>query len=72
MPRKKNEHLTADDLKVLTKREWAKLMSLSWETARHLIMAGKGPPLIQLSTRRVGIRMIDAARWQEERMKTIK
>jgi hypothetical protein len=30
------EHLTADELKVLTLREWAKLNSLSFQTARRV------------------------------------
>jgi hypothetical protein len=67
----RNEHLTADDLKVLTKREWAQLNSLSFSTGKRLLAEGppKGPRTIQLSPRRVGVRMIDNRIWQEERLR---
>jgi hypothetical protein len=61
--------LTADLLKVLTLREWATLNSLSFQTAKNLIKDGLGPQLIQLSARRVGVRVIDNLKWQEERLR---
>jgi hypothetical protein len=61
------EHLTADDLRVLTLREWAALNTLSFQTAKRLLADGRGPKTIQLSDRRVGIRVIDNRRWQEAR-----
>ena len=67
MPR--DQHLTADDLKVMTVPEWATLNSLSIFTAKKLLAEGQGPRVIQLSKRRIGIRVIDARRWQEERMR---
>jgi hypothetical protein len=68
MPRHR-EALTADDQKVLTRRQWAALNSLSIETAKKLFASGEGPRTIQLSTRRIGIRMIDNRIWQEARMR---
>jgi hypothetical protein len=65
----RQEHLTADDLKVLTRKEWAKLNSISFETAKRILASGDGPPVVQLSARRVGIRMIDNRRWQEARLR---
>jgi hypothetical protein len=65
-----DQHLTADDLKVLTRKEWAKLNSLSYGTAKRILASGNGPPVIQLTERRVGIRMIDNRRWQESRLRT--
>jgi predicted DNA-binding transcriptional regulator AlpA len=66
MPR---ENLTTEDLKVLTLREWANLNSLSFATAKRLFADGEGPATIQLSPRRIGIRMIDNRRWQEARLR---
>jgi hypothetical protein len=65
----KHEHLTADELRVLTLRDWCKLNSLSFATGKRILASGEGPPVVQLSARRVGIRVIDNARWQESRMK---
>jgi predicted DNA-binding transcriptional regulator AlpA len=67
MPR--HEHLTADELKVLTLKEWATLNGFSFMTAKRLIAEGDGPRIIQLSPRRVGVRVIDNARWQEARLR---
>jgi predicted DNA-binding transcriptional regulator AlpA len=63
------QHLTIDELKVLTLKEWAALNTLSFPTAKRLIAAGLGPKIVRLSARRVGIRVIDNARWQESRMR---
>jgi predicted DNA-binding transcriptional regulator AlpA len=68
LPRK-DEHLTADDLKVLTLREFAALNGFSFMTAKRLFKRGQGPVTIQLSPKRVGVRMIDARRWQEARLR---
>jgi len=64
------EHRSVDDLKVLTLREWAKLNGISFQTAKRLFAAGDGPVTVQLSPRRVGVRMIDNWRWQEQRLRT--
>ena len=74
MPRlRKKPPLTADelqvDLKVLTLREWANLNSLSFGTAKRMFAEGRGPKTVQLSHRRVGVRVIDNRIWQEERLR---
>jgi hypothetical protein len=43
------------DDRVLTFRQWAALNSLGERTARRLIKLGHGPPVVQLSDRRIGI-----------------
>ena len=68
MPRRQ-EHLTADEVKVLTLREWAKLNGFSFMTAKRLFKRGEGPTTIQLSPRRVGVRVIDNRIWQEKRLR---
>jgi predicted DNA-binding transcriptional regulator AlpA len=66
----KDEHLNTDDLKVLTLREFAALQGFSFMTAKRLFKRGEGPVTIQLSPKRVGVRMIDARRWQEARLRS--
>jgi predicted DNA-binding transcriptional regulator AlpA len=41
--------------------------NLSVSTMRRLIQAGRGPRLLKLSTRRIGIRHCDLDRWLAER-----
>ena len=65
----KHEHLTTEELKVLTLREWANLNSLSFGTAKRLFAEGRGPRTVQLSARRFSVRMIDNRHWQEERLR---
>jgi predicted DNA-binding transcriptional regulator AlpA len=70
VPKHEHQHLTTEELRVLTLREWAALNSLSFGTAKRLFAEGKGPKTVQLSARRVGVRMIDARRWQEARVRS--
>jgi predicted DNA-binding transcriptional regulator AlpA len=59
----------ANDTFVLTIPEWAALNALSLGTAKRLLAQGDGPRIVQLSAKRIGIRLIDARRWQEERVR---
>jgi predicted DNA-binding transcriptional regulator AlpA len=63
-------NLTAEQLKVLTLRECAQLNGISWMTLKRLIKAGDGPVIIQLSPKRIGIRVIDNAKWQAARLRS--
>jgi predicted DNA-binding transcriptional regulator AlpA len=55
--------------RVYTLREWAQLNALSLRTARRLVAEGNGPRIIQLTSRRVGVRESDAAAWQAARVR---
>lgn len=66
----RQEHLTVEDQKVLTLREWANLNSLSFQTAKRMFAEGRGPRVVQLSHRRVGVRVIDNRLWQEARLRS--
>jgi hypothetical protein len=71
MPRQKLElPLSLEDLKVLTLKEIAALEGTCVPTLRRQIAAGDGPPLIQLSARRRGIRVGDYRAWQESRVRS--
>jgi predicted DNA-binding transcriptional regulator AlpA len=51
--------------RVLTIRQWAALNGFSLATARRILKGdGPKPPVLQLSSRRLGIRESDNAVWQ--------
>jgi len=62
-----NNPIGADDDRVMTIPEWAKLNSFSTCTGRRIIAAGKGPKVIELSARRLGVRVADNRAWQATR-----
>jgi predicted DNA-binding transcriptional regulator AlpA len=66
---KHHEHLTAEELRVLSLKEWAALCGFSFMTGKRLLARGEGPTTIQLSPRRVGVRVIDHRKWQEARLR---
>jgi len=70
MARHVNEHLTVEDQRVLTLKECAAMNNLSLLTLKRRIKAGDGPQIIQLSPRRIGVRVIDNARWQAARLRS--
>ena len=53
---------------VLSFDEWCRLNGFSRSTGQRLIKAGKGPQLVQLSARRIGIPMEEHRRWLASRM----
>jgi len=53
--------------KVLGFRQWCALCGFSLATGRRLLKSGAGPPVVQLSPRRIGIRENDNAMWQQAR-----
>ena len=53
--------------RVISVRQAAEKVGLSVPTFRRVIAAGEGPPLIQLSTRRLGIRESDVTKWLDHR-----
>jgi len=58
-----------NDLQVLTFAEWCELNRFSIATGNRILARGEGPPVIQLSKRRLGIRVGDNRRWQESRVR---
>jgi predicted DNA-binding transcriptional regulator AlpA len=54
-----------DDMRVLTIPQWCALNQISKSTGDRILKSGKGPKVVQLSTRRRGIRVIDNRKWQE-------
>jgi hypothetical protein len=54
----------SDAYKVLSFKEWIKLIGVSISTGKR-ILATDGPPVLQLSARRIGIRLKDHERWTE-------
>ena len=54
---------------VLTLKQWAAVNNFSVSTARRILGMGKGPPVIQLTERRIGIKSSDNAAWQASRVR---
>jgi predicted DNA-binding transcriptional regulator AlpA len=54
---------------VLTFAEWCEINAISQPTGRRILASGNGPPVLQLSLRRLGIRMSDNLAWQQSRVR---
>jgi predicted DNA-binding transcriptional regulator AlpA len=55
--------------RVLTFRIWCAVNEFSLATGRRIMKRGEGPRVLQLSTRRIGIRESDNAAWQASRVR---
>ncbi|MBM4298301.1 MAG: hypothetical protein FJ143_11235 [Deltaproteobacteria bacterium] len=53
--------------RVLTFREWIEAAKISDATGRRILKGPDGPPVIELSPRRIGIRVSDHRKWLEAR-----
>jgi len=56
-----------DDQRVMTLAQWCEVNGFSWWTGQRLIKAGKGPKILQLSPRRIGITVRANREWQQAR-----
>jgi hypothetical protein len=63
------ETASDDDNRVMSLAAWCDLNGFSLATGRKILDSGDGPPVVQLSDRRVGIRHGDNRRWQDSRIK---
>jgi hypothetical protein len=59
--------LERDENRVLTFSQWCELNALSTWTGRRLLRAGRGPKILQLSDRRIGVTLRANAEWQRAR-----
>ena len=55
--------------RVLTFRMWCAVNEFSLATGRRIVKRGEGPRVLQLSSRRIGIRESDNAAWQASRVR---
>jgi predicted DNA-binding transcriptional regulator AlpA len=53
--------------RVLSFPLWCEINGFSKATGRRIIARGEGPPVLQLSPRRIGVRESDNAAWQSAR-----
>jgi len=60
----------SDDDRVMSFDAWCLLNGFSIGTGHRIRKAGKGPRFIQLSPRRIGVRVRDNRAWQEARATT--
>ena len=56
-----------DDNRVLSFAQWCALNGFSPRTGRKILAGGCGPPVVQLSSRRIGITLAANKLWQEAR-----
>jgi hypothetical protein len=56
-------------MRVLPFKKWCELNGFSQRTGRRILASGDGPPILQLSTRRIGVREDHNAAWQESRVR---
>jgi hypothetical protein len=63
-PTRQQRGIAADD-RVMTFAQWCELNGFSPATGRRILSSGKGPKVLQLSDRRIGIRHGDNRRWQD-------
>ena len=66
-PRPPVDHSRGDS--VMTIPEWCELNRFSAATGHRILRRGDGPPTVQLSTRRIGIRVSDNRAWQNARLR---
>jgi len=59
-----------NQFRVLTFAQWCALNGISPATGRRILKSGKGPIVIQLSDRRLGISIAANAAWQAARGRT--
>jgi hypothetical protein len=58
---------SALEQRVLSFNDWCYLNNISPATGRRILKSGKGPKVIRLSTRRIGITIAANAAWQTAR-----
>jgi hypothetical protein len=56
-----------NDAQVLTFREWCALNRISARTGRRILNSGRGPMVVQLSTKRIGVTVGANRLWQQSR-----
>jgi hypothetical protein len=60
-------NLERDDRRVMSFAAWCQLNGFSRDTGRRLFKSGRGPKIIQLSERRIGITFAANREWQQAR-----
>ena len=56
--------------RVMPIREWCEVNNVSLSTGLRILKRGDGPPIVQMSARRRGIRVSDNVVWQDRRLRT--
>jgi hypothetical protein len=56
-----------DGNEVLSFKEWCAINGFSERTGRRILASGTGPTVLQLTSKRIGIRRRDNAVWQDAR-----
>jgi hypothetical protein len=59
-----------DDYRVMRFKVWFDSKGFSVPTGRRLVRSGKGPRIVQLSARTIGVTVKDDREWTEARIRT--
>jgi len=62
-----NDDRDINQYRILSFADWCRLNGISLATGRRILKSGKGPAVIRLSDRRLGISVGANAAWQEAR-----
>jgi predicted site-specific integrase-resolvase len=58
-----SEPTVGDDFRVLPFKEWCARKGISYCTGRRLVASGKGPPVVRISARLLGVTVRDDREW---------
>jgi hypothetical protein len=58
-----------DDDECMSFKEWCRRNGISLATGRRILASGKGPPVVQLSSKRIGITFGSDREWKASRVK---
>jgi hypothetical protein len=61
-----------DDYRVMPFKTWCASKDISEPTGRRLLRNGKGPRIVQLSPRRIGVTVKDDREWTEARIRAVR
>jgi predicted DNA-binding transcriptional regulator AlpA len=59
---------TRDDMRVIRWKDWYESKGFGKDTARRLRLSGKGPRIVHLSARAIGVTVRDDREWTESRI----
>ena len=67
--RRRRPYEREDDYRVMRFKTWCDSKGFSVPTGRRLVRSGKGPRIVQLSERTIGVTVKDDREWTEARIR---
>lgn len=66
----RDREIELNQFRALSFSQWCTLNGISPATGRRILRSGRGPPVVQLSARRIGITIGANAEWQASRARS--